>query len=161
MMSGVSITLLDGSDPLTEDLADRHAAEWGYLYTNWDGAKALAEFRPQKTDGSQPATLDLREEEQVAGSVSLLYGDCEACTNLDPWLGSLYVFPEFRGRGHAGRLIEAAIRFAETAGEKELHVFTESAADLFRRHGFKTLERTMLHGKPVEILRCELPQIAG
>lgn len=159
-MSRVSITLLDGRDPLTKELAERHAAAWGYLYTNWDSAKALAEFRPQKTDGSLPATLVLHEDEQVAGSISLLYGDCEACTGLDPWLGSLYVFPEFRGRGHAGRLIEAAIQFAQTAGEKELHVFTESAADLFRRYGFQTLERTMLHGKPVEILRRGLSQVA-
>lgn len=160
-MSRVSITLLNGRDPLTEDLAERHAAAWGYLYTDWDSAKALAEFRTQKTDGSLPATLVLRENEQVAGSVSVLCGDCEACTDLDPWLASLYVFPECRGRGHAGRLIEAAIHLAEKAGEKELHVFTESAADLFRRHGFTTLERTTLHGKPIEILRRGLSQGVG
>lgn len=160
-MSHVSITLLDGRDPLTEELAKRHAAAWGYLYTDWDSAKALAEFRPQKTDGSLPATLVLREDEQVAGSVSLLYGDCEACTGLDPWLGSLYVFSEFRGRGHAGRLIEAAIHFAENAGEKELYVFTESASELFRCHGFEAFQRTMLHGKPIEILRRGLSHAAG
>ena len=148
--------MLDGSDPLTVELAKRHAAEWGCLYTDWDSAKALAEFRMQKTDGSLPTTLVLREDEKVAGSVSLLYGDCEACTDFDPWLASLYVFPDFRGRGHAGRLIEAAIQFAARAGVGVLHVFTESASDLFRRHGFEALERTMLHGKPVEILRREL-----
>jgi N-acetylglutamate synthase-like GNAT family acetyltransferase len=77
--------------------------------------------------------------------------------DLDPWLGSLYVFPEFRGRGYAGRLIDAAIQAASAAGKKALHVFTESAAELFRRHGFETVERAMLHGKPVEILRRALP----
>jgi len=157
MSCGVSITLLDGRDPLTAELAERHAAEWGYLYTNWNSAKALADFQQQKTDGSLPATLVLREDGQVAGSVSLLYGDCEACTDLDPWLGSLYIFPEFRGRGYAGQLIDAAIQVAAAAGEKVLHVFTESAANLFRRHDFETVERAMLHGKPIEILRRELP----
>lgn len=155
-MSRVSITLLDGSDPLTAELAKRHAAEWGCLYTDWDSVKALAEFQTQNTDGSLPATLVLREDEQVAGSVSLLYGDCEARTDLDPWLASLYVYPEFRSRGYAGRLIDAAIQAAAKAGEKSLHVFTESASDLFRRHGFEVFERTALHGKPVEILRREL-----
>ena len=156
-MPRISITLLDGRDPLTEDLARRHAAAWGHLYTNWDKSKALAEFRPQKTDGSLPATLVLREDERVAGSVSLLYGDCEARTDLDPWLGSLYVFPEFRRRGHAGRLIEAATQFAAEAGVGKLHVFTESAAGLLRRHGFHLVERTMLHGQPIDILRRDLP----
>jgi GNAT superfamily N-acetyltransferase len=152
-----SIELLDGSDPLTEDLAERHAAAWGQLYTDWTAEKALAEFRPQKTDGSLPATLVLREEGRVAGSVSLLYGDCEACAHLDPWLGSLYVLPEFRRRGHASRLVEAAISHAAEAGERFLHAFTESAGALFRRHGFEEIERTMLHGKPIEILRRRLP----
>jgi N-acetylglutamate synthase-like GNAT family acetyltransferase len=155
-MTLVSIALLDGRDPLTAELAERHAATWGYLYIDWD-RKALADFRLQKTDGSLPATLVLREDGQVAGSVSLLYGDCEACADLDPWLGSLYIFPEFRGRGHAGPLIGAAIQLASAAGQKVLHVFTESAANLFRRHGFETVERAMLHGKPIEILRRELP----
>jgi N-acetylglutamate synthase-like GNAT family acetyltransferase len=76
---------------------------------------------------------------------------------LDPWLGSLYVFPEFRRRGHAGRLIEAATQFAAEAGVGELYVFTESAAGLFRSHGFYSVERTMLHGQPIEILRRDLP----
>ena len=156
-MPQVSITLLDSRDPLTEDLASRHAAAWGHLYTNWDKSKALAEFRPQKTDGSLPATLVLREDEQVAGSVSLLYGDCEARPDLDPWLGSLYVFPEFRGRGHAGRLIKAGTQFAADASVGELYVFTESAVGLLRLHDFNSLERTMLHGQPIEILRCDLP----
>ena len=156
-MSLVSIALLDSRDPLTAELAERHAAEWGHLYTNWNSAKALADFQQQKTDGSLPATLVLREDGQVAGSVSLLYGDCEACTDLDPWLGSLYIFPEFRGRGYAGQLIDAAIQLASAAGETEIHVFTESAAELFRHHGFETVERAMLHGKPIEILRRELP----
>ena len=156
-MPQVSITLLDGRASLAADLAGRHAAAWGHLYTNWDKSKALAEFRPQKTDGSLPATLVLRENERVAGSVSLLFGDCEARTDLDPWLGSLYVFPEFRGRGHAGRLIEAATRFAAEAGVRTLHVFTESAAGLLRCHGFSSLEHTMLHGRSIDILRRELP----
>ena len=156
-MPQVSITLLDGRDPLTEDLASRHTAAWGHLYTSWDKSKALAEFRLQKTDGSLPATLVLREDGRVAGSVSLLYRDCEARADLDLWLGSLYVFPEFRRRGHAGRLIEAATQFAAGAGVGELYVFTESAAGLFRSHGFYSVERTTLHGQPIEILRRDLP----
>jgi len=155
-MERISIELLDGADPLTEQLAEWHAVAWGHLYTDWTGAKALAEFRQQKTDGSLPATLVLREDGQVAGSVSLLYGDCEACPHLDPWLGSLYVLPEFRGRGYASKLVDAATGLAAAAGEKVLHVFTESAGGLFRRHGFEEIERATLHGKPIEILRRQL-----
>lgn len=156
-MPRVSIRLLEGSDPLAGDLAERHAAEWGSLYGDWDRTKAVAEFRSMKTDGSLPATLVLREDGRVGGTVSLLHGDCEARRDLDPWLASLYVFPQFRGRGYADRLIGKAIRVAATAGEKELHVFTESAAGLFRRHGFAATGRCLLQGRSVFLLRLGLP----
>ncbi len=156
-MRDLAVTLLDGADPLADELADRHVAEWGHLYENWCCEKARAEFRTHQTDGSLPATLVLRDDGRVAGSVSLVYGDCAARRDLDPWLASLYIFPEFRGRGHAGRLIDAAIRHAAAAAATELYVFTETAAGLFRRHGFAPLERAGLRGVPIQILRRGLP----
>lgn len=156
-MRDLAFTLLDGAGPLAADLAVRHAAEWGHLYDDWNGPKARVEFRAHKTDGSMPATLVLHDRGQVAGSVSLVHGDCEARRDLDPWLASLYVMPDFRGRGHAHRLIDAAIRQATAAAQSELHVFTESAGDLFRQHGFGLLERASLRGAPIEILRRALP----
>ena len=156
-MRDPAVTLLDGSDPLADELAVRHTAEWGHLYRNWDRAKARAEFQTHQTDGSLPATLVLRDHGQTAGSVSLVQGDCEARKDLDPLLASLYIFPEFRCRGHAHRLIEAAIRHAAAAAQTELHVFTESAGELFRRHGFTPLCRASLRGATIEILRRELP----
>jgi N-acetylglutamate synthase-like GNAT family acetyltransferase len=160
-MRDLAVTLLDGADPLADELAMRHAAQWGHLYENWNRQRARAEFRAHQTDGSLPATLVRHENGQVAGSVSLVHGDCEARRDLDPWLASLYVFPEFRGRGHAHGLIEAAIRHAAAAGQKELYVFTESAGGLFRRHGFALLERSSLHGTTIEILSRQLPRPAA
>jgi|688.fasta_scaffold49742_3 GNAT superfamily N-acetyltransferase len=156
-MAEIAVTMFDGADPLAGELADRHGAEWGHLYSDWDSTVARAEFAAHKTDGSLPATLLLREGGRPAGSVSLIHGDCEARQDLDPWLASLYVFPEFRGRGHAHRLIEAAVRHAAEAAQRQLHVFSESAGGLFRQHGFKLLERASLRGTTVEILRRELP----
>jgi N-acetylglutamate synthase-like GNAT family acetyltransferase len=156
-MTEVAVTLLDGADPLARELAVRHSAEWGHLYADWDSEEALTEFRGQKRDGSLPATLVLRDSGKAAGSVSLIHGDCPARPDLNPWLASLYVFPEFRGRGHGHRLIEAAVRHAASIAVKELHVFTESAGALFRQHGFSALESTSLRGVPVEIMRRELP----
>lgn len=156
-MRDLGINLLDGADPLADELAMRHAAEWRHLYEDWGLAAARAEFRTHKTDGLLPATLVLHDNGQVAGSVSLIYGDCEARKDLNPWLASLYVFPEFRGQGHAHRLVEAAIRHAAAAAQKELHVFTELAGGLFRRHGFALLERNSMGSVTIEILRRGLP----
>jgi GNAT superfamily N-acetyltransferase len=140
------------------ELAALHAAEWKHLYADWDEHAALAEFLNQKADGSLPATIVLHEGMELVGSVSVVFGDCPARLDLDPWLASLYVVPQRRGRGHSLDLVRSAIELAAAAGAKRLHVFTESAEKLFQRCGFEILERTMLHDARISVLFRTLPQ---
>lgn len=135
-----------------DELATLHAAEWKHLYADWDTQTALGEFLNQKADGSLPATLVLHEGMELVGSVSVVYGDCPARLDLDPWLASLYVVPRRRGLGHSLELVQAAIELAAAAGAKRLHVFTESAETLFQRGGFEMLERTIQQDVPISVL---------
>ncbi|MFM8981428.1 MAG: GNAT family N-acetyltransferase, partial [Spartobacteria bacterium] len=111
----------------------------------------------QKADGSLPATLVLHEGMELAGSVSVVFGDCPARPDVDPWLASLYVVPQRRGRGCGLELVRAAIELAAAAGSERLHVFTETAEKLFQRCGFEILERAMLRDVPITILARNLP----
>ena len=140
-----------------DELAALHAAEWKHLYADWDVQNALAEFLNQKADGSLPATLVLHEGMELLGSVSVVFGDCPARLDLNPWLASLYVVPQRRGRGHGLELVQAAIELAAAAGAKRLHVFTESAEKLFESCGFEIMERTMLQDMPITVLARPLP----
>jgi GNAT superfamily N-acetyltransferase len=135
-----------------DELADLHAAEWKHLYADWDVQSARAEFLDQKADGSLPATLVLHEGTELLGSVSVVFGDCPARADLDPWLASLYVVPQRRGQGHGLELVRAAIEFAAAAKAKRLHVFTESAEKLFQRCGFEILERSKLQDVSITIM---------
>jgi GNAT superfamily N-acetyltransferase len=140
-----------------DELAALHAAEWKHLYADWDAQTAVAEFLNQRADGSLPATLVWHEGMELVGSVSVVFGDCPARPDLDPWLASLYVVPQRRGRGHGLELVQAAIELAAAAGAKRLHVFTESAEKLFQRCGFEMLERTRLQDLPISVLFRTLP----
>jgi GNAT superfamily N-acetyltransferase len=140
-----------------DELAALHAAEWKHFYAEWDERSALAEFLNQKGDGSLPATLVLHEGMELVGSVSVVFGDCPARLDLDPWLASLYVVPQRRGLGHSLGLVQAGIELAAAAGARRLHVFTESAEKLFQRCGFEILERTMLQDVPITVLARALP----
>jgi GNAT superfamily N-acetyltransferase len=155
MNDGV-ISLLADDDPLAEEMARIHATEWGHLYPDWDEAVALREFRSHRNDGSLPATLVLREDGVYAGSVSVIFNDCAARPDLNPWLASLYVAPSARGRGLGSQLVQAAVDLAAAVGEQRLYVFTESAASLFESHGFRLIDRTSLHGHPIDILERRL-----
>ena len=135
-----------------DELAALHAAEWKHLYADWDVQSARAEFLDQKADDSLPATLVLHEGMELVGSVSVVFGDCPARLDLDPWLASLYVVPQRRGLGHSLGLVQAGIERADAAGARRLHVFTESAEKLFQRCGFEILERTTLQDVPIKVL---------
>jgi len=155
-LNGLSLAFLDGSSPEAAELAGLHAEEWRHLYREWNEETALAEFGRQRTDGSLPATLILRGSGRLIGSVSVVHGDCEARTDLDPWLASLYVIPGERRRGHGSRLVAAALELARRNGVADLYVFTESAENIFRRHGFVHFEEAVTNGRGIEILRREL-----
>lgn len=143
-----------------DELAALHAAEWKHLYADWDTQTALAELLNQKANGSLPATLVLHEGKELVGSVSVVFGDCPARPDLDPWLASLYIVPQRRGRGYGLELVQAAIELAADAEVDRLHVFTESTQKLFQRCGFEILERTMLQDVPICVLFRTLPQPA-
>jgi GNAT superfamily N-acetyltransferase len=139
-----------------DELAALHAAEWKHLYSGWDSQTAREEFLAQKADGTLPATLVLHQGMELAGSVSVVFDDCPVRPDLDPWLASLYVVPQRRGRGYGMELARAAIELAVASGAKRLHVFTESAEKLFQHCGFEILERTMLRDVPIKVLARNL-----
>jgi N-acetylglutamate synthase-like GNAT family acetyltransferase len=155
-LSRLILDFLDSNSAEAAELARLHAEEWQHLYREWDERTAREEFRTQSTDGSLPATLVLREDGQLIGSVSVVRDDCEARTDLAPWLASLCVLPGKRGRGHGSRLIDAAIDLAKRNKAPSVYVFTESAAELFLRHGFVHFADAVTNGCAVTILRREI-----
>jgi GNAT superfamily N-acetyltransferase len=152
----ITLDFLDGNSVEAAQLAHIHAEEWEHLYREWDEQTALAEFRGQRNDGTLPATLILREEGRLVGSVSVVRDDCEARTDLGPWLASLYVIPAQRGRGYGSRLIQAAIELGRRNDVGYLHAFTESAEKLFLRHDFVQFADAVTNGRAITILRREI-----
>ena len=139
-----------------DQLAELHAREWEHLYPDWNFSKARAEFLGEKADGSLPSTMVMHEGLELIGSVSVVFGDCPARPEWDPWLASLYVVEAWRGRGYGWELVQAASSLAVAAGVPRIFVFTESAENLFARCGFEILEQTILQGAPISILTKSL-----
>jgi len=152
----VSLEFLDGGSAEAAGLARLHAEEWRHLYREWNEHTALEEFRRQKTDGALPATLILRRDGRLIGSVSVVRDDCESRTDLNPWLASLYVMPGERACGNGSILVAAALELARRNNVGHLHVFTEAAEKIFLRHGFVPLADAVTNGRAIKILRREI-----
>ena len=142
-------------------LAAWHHAQWGHLYSHWTYEVCLAELDEHASRAvGLPTTLLALEGDELLGSVSLVFEDApELQEHGSPWLASLYVKPEARGRGIGARLANAAVERARLEGIDELFLFTPEHKDFYAGLGWREIARTALKGTPVDLM-CIAPAAA-
>lgn len=151
------IDYLANHPELVAPLAQRCATEWAHLYLAWGEGEAVEEFRMARTDGGVPATLVALDDGGILlGTVSVIEDDLPGFEHLNPWLATLLVLPEHRGRGVGAFLVREAERYARDAGHSEMYLFTESTDGLFRHMGWLEMAKTTANGHEVRIFRREL-----
>lgn len=72
-------------------------------------------------------------------------------TDLTPWMGFVYTFPEHRGHHYAGLLMNEALKLAKADGMSEIYISTNHVG-LYEKYGceFKT-EMTDMNGEPFRV----------
>jgi GNAT superfamily N-acetyltransferase len=89
-----------------------------------------------------PFTLVAVEDTMPVGSVSIKLDDFpDHRPDLNPWLASLYVVADYRGRGVGNELLKAAQETARAAGVTRLYLFTHTANALYKRDGWSSMDR--------------------
>jgi polyamine oxidase len=157
MSSGadVRIELLTGRTDLVPDLAAWHHAEWGHLYDSalWDIDTARREFEAMTRPGSTDLTWVALDGEALVGSVSLVADDDLAgFGHLTPWLASMYVAPDARGRGVAARLHDALLAEAAARGHEYVHLFTSGQEAYWSARGWRELARVETEGHAATVM---------
>ncbi len=156
----VEIELLSGHGHLARLLADWHHAEWGHLYDPavWNHTAAVREFEEMAAGSGADLTwvaLDGagRAETDVLGSVSLVADDdLDGWEHVSPWLASMYVRPDARGRGVAGLLTDALIAGAAERGHEYVHLFTSGQEDYWGGHGWRVVDRVDAAGHQATVM---------
>lgn len=89
-----------------------------------------------QTPGALPITFIAAEGEMLLGTVGLWRCDLISRQDLYPWMAALYVAPEARGRGVAGKLQQHVIGYARTQGYSELFLYS-ACRDFYERFGWQ------------------------
>ncbi|MBN8791368.1 MAG: GNAT family N-acetyltransferase [Stenotrophomonas nitritireducens] len=118
------VNLQDRRD-LVPAIAAAHVQAFGTLLPDWTVAQAVAELQAQQRNAI-PCSWLAMDAGDWSGSVSLLHDDHEQIRGWSPWLASLYVKPEARGRGVGAALVEHAIAQAAVFGVPELYLYCEA-----------------------------------
>ena len=89
-----------------------------------------------QTPGALPITFIAAEGEMLLGTVGLWRCDLISRQDLYPWMAALYVAPEARGQGLAGKLQQHVIGYARAQGYTELFLYS-ACRDFYERFGWQ------------------------
>ena len=89
-----------------------------------------------QTPGALPITFVAVEGERLLGTVGLWRCDLISRQDLYPWMAALYVAPEARGQGLAGKLQQHVIGYARAQGYTELYLYS-ACRDFYERFGWQ------------------------
>jgi GNAT superfamily N-acetyltransferase len=106
--------------------------------------------------GGPNATFVLFDGDRPVGTAGLMRSDLEARPDLGPWLGGVYVEPDFRGRGHATALVRRVEAAARAASVEMLWLYTRDAERLYARLGWQRAGMEREDGHDVVLMRRDL-----
>lgn len=146
-------------------LADRPdlagpVARW--LWEEWGRKKGRPFERTLGMVASRSARCGLEqclvalEDGRPVGTASLVAEDADSRPDLSPWLASVFVAAEARGRGWGRVLVTAVECAARSSGFATLWLFTGGAAPLYAGLGWRDAGTVLDHGRPYALMRRDL-----
>ena len=118
--------------------------EWHFGKQPFD--EIIERYRQRLQRDKVPTTLIALEDTMPVGSVSIKNNDLIERPDLNPWLASLFVLADYRGRDIGRGLLRAGEQSAKAAGVKRLFLFTHTAAGLYEKEGWTFMESVIRAG---------------
>jgi GNAT superfamily N-acetyltransferase len=147
---------------LIETVARWQFGEWGHLEPGDSLAARIAYLSNQAAHpGRIPATFTALEGDEPLGSASVVRNDMDTHPELTPWLASVYVKPEARGRGVGSALVRRVMDEVAALGISRLYLFTESARGLYEKLGWHEIGAEYFQGIDVTIMTVDLASEGG
>jgi N-acetylglutamate synthase-like GNAT family acetyltransferase len=150
--AGIDFAWLGEHPDRVPDLAALHHAQWRRLLPHWTLGEAMHELATHPPRAAIPTTLVAFVDGELAGSVSLLANDDERIRSHSPWLASLLVLPQHRGRGLGAELVRRCVDIAAQLGIDDLFLYTDDAVAFYERLGWRVVADADLGGTTVQVM---------
>jgi len=151
----LSLTTIADRPDLAEPVARWLWVEWGQGKGRpYDHTRAMIAGRTSRI-GLEQCFVALEDGVPV-GTASLAAEDADSRPDLTPWLASVFVVPDRRGRGY-GRVLVAAVECAaRLGGFSMIWLFTDKAASLCASLGWCPAGSVEDHGRRYLLMRRDL-----
>lgn len=127
--------------------------EFGYLNPTGTAEQRAERLGMASDRGRLPISLVALSEDrnELVGSANLL-ATTLTHKHLSPWLSSVVVPPQFRGKAIASKLALAAVAEASRLGFDTIYLFTPHNESLYARLGWTTFDRAEINGVGVCVM---------
>jgi GNAT superfamily N-acetyltransferase len=132
--------------------------EWGYLDANSTLEKAFTTISKMVNRDRAPLMVLAIEDKKVVGAAALKPHEMLSLyPNKEPWLGTVFVHPDYRNRGIASQLALRIVELATSFGAEQLYLQTERLdGGLYARLGWKPIEQVNYRGNDVLVMEKRL-----
>lgn len=153
----MTISLLADRPEFIETLAPWVAQQWNPLLPQLTAESCAAKFHTHLTSNALPIAWVAHQGTHVFGTASLRIHDLPGREDLTPWLGGVYVAPEFRNQGVGTALCSVVERQAKSRfGIAILYLFTLDRQGWYRKRGWRMFEPCTWCGRAGDIMLKEL-----
>lgn len=152
-MASMKVLEYYSSDNQEHWLGEIKKSDWGagtYLY------ELLRDNKLKELCGEATKVLLLTDGNALVSFCTYAPQDDVPNTELTPWVGFVYTFPQYRGRRCMGHLFDYADRLAQKDKHKYLYVSTWEIG-LYEKYGFSYLKHMKdVHGDESRVYRKEV-----
>jgi GNAT superfamily N-acetyltransferase len=113
-------------------------------------------FASRLNEDTLPISFLAYVDEVPVGTVALLAESVTTHQHLSPWLGGLFVHPEYRHQGVGLKLVRAGLEKARVLGFDSVYAGISQAEEHYISQGWEVFERVIYYEKPLSILRRSL-----
>ena len=125
--------------------------EFGYLNPSTTLNNRIDRLKACRDGGGLPLSLVAKFDCDIVGSASILEKSIISL-DLSPWLSSVYVPPQHRGKGIASALSSRAIHETAKLGFGRLYLFTPKSEHLYARLGWVAFDKLNHRGTPLTLM---------
>lgn len=146
----MKILPLECAPQLADVISEWIESEWGVLDIH-NHYKSISKGNFDKDD--YPYSLVAISESGFAmGTVSILLNDMDIRPNLNPWLGCLFVHPEFRRKSVANALFASCEVLAYEKNIPRLFLWTSKVHVMAEKFGWKHVEQVFFENENVFVM---------
>jgi N-acetylglutamate synthase-like GNAT family acetyltransferase len=158
-MDSVRISYLIEYPEYIPQLAQWLFEEWGSILAEGNPEARIKKLKAHMNRNELPIAWLAHANGQLLGTAALRVHDLEGREDLTPWLGGVFVAPEFRRSGVGSALCATVEDAARSRGIHTLYLFTLDKQAWYSRMGWTLLGPCVWHHRPGDIM-CKPLQAA-